>query len=68
MVRYVSLVKQRLESFASWKLEHIPRDSNERVDALAVVVCVPPSKRNNISSCLSPTGIINYYQPGKRNR
>ena len=37
MARYMGLVKQRLGSFAAWKLEHIPRDSNERVDALAVV-------------------------------
>ena len=38
MVRYVSLVKQRLEGFTAWKLEHILRDSNEKADALAVVV------------------------------
>ena len=37
MVRYISLVKQQLGSFAAWKLEHIPRDSNEKVDALVVV-------------------------------
>ena len=37
MVKYVSLVKQRLESFAAWKLEHISRDSNEKVDALEIV-------------------------------
>ena len=37
MVRYASLVKQRLESFAAWKLEHIPRDLNEKAYALAVV-------------------------------
>ena len=35
MVKYVSLVKQRLESFTTWKLEHILRDSNEKADALA---------------------------------
>ena len=37
MANYVSLVKQRLGSFSSWKLEHIPRDCNEKADALAVV-------------------------------
>ena len=38
MIKYVHLVKLRLGSFATWKLEHIPRDSNEWADALAVVV------------------------------
>ena len=37
MAKYVSLVKQRLGSFSAWKLEHIPRDYNEKADALAVV-------------------------------
>ena len=37
MVKYASLVKERLESFSAWKLEHIPRDSNEKANALAVV-------------------------------
>ena len=37
MVRYMGLVKQRLGSFAAWKLEHISRDSNERADALVAV-------------------------------
>ena len=31
------MVKQRLESFSVWNLEHIPRDSNEKADALAAV-------------------------------
>ena len=38
MARYMGLIKQRLGSFAAWKLEHILRDSNERADALTVVV------------------------------
>ena len=38
MVRYVSLVKQWLGSFVAWKLKNIPRDSNEKVDALATMV------------------------------
>ena len=37
MAKYVSLVKQQLGSFSAWKLEHIPRDCNEKVDALAAV-------------------------------
>ena len=37
MIKYVCLVKLRLESFTTWKLEHIPRGSNERANALAVV-------------------------------
>ena len=38
MVKYASLVRQRLGSFVAWKLEHIPRNLNGKVDALAVVV------------------------------
>ena len=30
MAKYVSQVKQRLNSFSIWKLEHVPRDSNEK--------------------------------------
>ena len=37
MEKYVSLVKQRLGSFSSWKLEHILRDCNEKAAALAAV-------------------------------
>ena len=37
MTKYASLVKQRLSALSTWKLEHIPRDRNERVDALATV-------------------------------
>ena len=37
MAKYMSLVKQGLGIFAALKLENIPRDSNERVDALAAV-------------------------------
>ena len=42
MARYMGLVKQRVGSFAAWKLEHIPRDSNERADALAVMAASIP--------------------------
>ena len=37
MAKYVSLVKQCLASFSAWKLEHIPKDYNEKADALAAV-------------------------------
>ena len=42
MVKYVFLVKQRLSSFPVWKLEHIPRDSNEKADTLAFVAASLP--------------------------
>ena len=37
MAKYVTLVKQRLGSFSAWKLKHVPKDRNEKEDALAVV-------------------------------
>ena len=37
MVKYASLFKQRLGIFATWKLEHIQRDSNKKVEALVVM-------------------------------
>ena len=37
MAKYVTLIKQRLASFSTWKLEHVPRDSNEKADALVIV-------------------------------
>ena len=37
MAKYVSLVKQRLGSLEAWKLEHIPRDCNEKADTLAAI-------------------------------
>ena len=42
MAKYVSRVKQRLNSFSVWKLEHIPKDSNEKADALASVAASLP--------------------------
>ena len=42
MVKYVSRVKQRLSSFSVCKLEHIPRDSNEKADALASMAASLP--------------------------
>ena len=44
MARYMGLVKQRLENFVAWKLEHIPRNSNERADALAAIAASIPIK------------------------
>ena len=42
MAKYVSLVKQRLGSFLACKLEHIPRDWNEKEDALVFVAASLP--------------------------
>ena len=42
MAKYVTLVKQFLGSFSEWKLKHLPRDCNEKVDALASVVASLP--------------------------
>ena len=55
MARYMGLIKQRLGNFAAWKLEHIPRDSNERADALTVAVA---------SILIEETIFLSiYYQP-----
>ena len=37
MVNYVSLVKQHLDRFSAWNLEHITRDCNEKADSLFAV-------------------------------
>ena len=42
MMKYVSLVKQKLNALSAWKLEHVPWDCNERADALAVVAASLP--------------------------
>ena len=42
MEKYVSWVKQRLGSFSIWKLEHVPRDCNNKTDALVVVAASLP--------------------------
>ena len=44
MVKYVSRVKQRLNSFLVWKLEHVPKDSNEKADSLASVAASLPTE------------------------
>ena len=38
MIKYVCLVNLRVGIFVALKLEHIPRDSNEKANALATVV------------------------------
>ena len=55
MVKYVCLVKLRLESFVAWKLEHIPRGSNEKVNALAAMVVSLTTKETVL--------LLVYYQP-----
>ena len=42
MAKYVSLVKQRLDGFSAWKLEHITKHCNEKADALASVAASLP--------------------------
>ena len=55
MIKYVCLVKLRLGSFTTRKLEHILRDSNEKANALAVMV---------VSLLIKETVfLLVYYQP-----
>ena len=42
MAKYASLSKQRLNTLSAWRLEHVPRDCNERADALADVAASLP--------------------------
>ena len=42
IAKYASPVKQKLNTLSTWKLEHVPRDCNERADALAVVAASLP--------------------------
>ena len=42
MEKYVSLVKQRLGIFLAWRFKHIPKDCNEKADALAAVAASLP--------------------------
>ena len=42
MEKFVSQVRQRLGSFSVWKLEHVPRDCNDKADALAAVAASLP--------------------------
>ena len=68
MVKYVCLVRLRLESFAAWKLKHIPRDSNEKVDALAAVATSLPIKETIfLHVYLSPASSITTNQVNEIN-
>ena len=59
MTEYVCLVKLRLESFVAWKLKHIPRGSNEKVDALAEVAASLPTKETVLLlMCYQPESSI----------
>ena len=55
MVKYASLFKQKLNTLSAWKIKHVPRDCNERVDALAAVAASLPIKE----TVFLPI----YYQP-----
>ena len=55
MAKYVSLVKQHLDGFSSWKLEHVTRDYNEKADALAAVAA--------LLSITETVILAIYYQP-----
>ena len=55
MVKYASLAKQKLSALMAWKMEHVPKNHNEKVDALATVVASLPIKE----SIYLPI----YYQP-----
>ena len=55
MEKYVSWVKQRLGSYSIWKLEHVPRDCNDKADALAAMA---------VSLPIAETIFLHiYYQP-----
>ena len=55
MAKYASLVKKKLNALSAWKLEHVPRDCNERADALAVMAASLPIRE----TVFLPI----YYQP-----
>ena len=42
MTKYASLVKHKLNTLLAWKIEHVTRDCNEKVDALAAVAASLP--------------------------
>ena len=54
-MKYASLVKQKLNTLSAWKLEHVPRECNERADALAAVAALLPIRE----TIFLPI----YYQP-----
>ena len=44
MTKYVSLINLRLGSFVARQLEHVPRNSNKKADALSAVAVSLPIK------------------------
>ena len=56
MMKYASRVKQRLRSLSVWRLEHVPRNSNGKADALASVPALLPVNETIVLPI--------YYQPG----
>ena len=44
MTKYVNLVNLRLGCFIAWRLEHVPRNSNKKANALASVAASLPIK------------------------
>ena len=55
MAKYASLAKQKLSALTAYKLEHVPRNHNEKADALSSVAASLPIKE----SIYLPI----YYQP-----
>ena len=55
MEKYASLAKQKLSTLSAWKLEHVPRNHNEKAGALAAIAASLPIKE----SIYLPI----YYQP-----
>ena len=48
MAKYVSLINLRSGSFVPRRLEHVPRNSNEKADTLAVVAVSLPIKETEL--------------------
>ena len=46
MTKYASLAKQKLSTLSIWRLEHVPRDRNERADALAAIAASLPLRES----------------------
>ena len=44
MTKYVGLINLRLGNFVAWWLKHVPRNSNEKADAMAAVATSLPIK------------------------
>ena len=73
MIKYVCLVKLRLESFTAWKLKHISRDSNEKANALFLLVylqlasSITTNQVNEIDEAFSSwmTPIVHYLSSGE---